>query len=670
MEKIKVVIVANCQVRPLALLIEMMNKDIDVTKVAVVHLLTSEQEDEYSSFFNEADIIIAQIVQPNYPCEFVRTEQLRKRYGKKVKTIVNIFYEGDTPYLKNLKKDQKADNQPFGDYHFPLVFDNWRSGKEISSAVSALEKQNLSKNLQISKSSLLELKKREEDADVIISDYLINNNKKRLFYTFNHPTNDLLIEYAARILNYLKIPHIKPIDLKNEFLNQLVPFESENQHKLSINGVVKYYTTEKLVTLFYAYYDSLDLKKNLIPKVIVQYWNGTSIPNEIANLMNTWKIHNPEFKHIIFDFKRAYKYIFDNYGEEEAKLFCKAKLPAMQSDIFRVAYCLKNGGVYIDAASKCVASINDLVIKTHTLTVLRKWHGGIWNGFILSNPNDVTLNNIWQCIINNLRTEEHDNVWQATGPALFNKFCSHDVANIIEQSAAKKHFDLVNDLSHKGKEHWSNVQKKQNIYRTPTEIKDFVAKQVKNETISDKVLALIETLPLDAQQFIMQDLPRWVSHTGYLGSCAFQHFWEKRQEFRSLISYRARIAQKKFILDMNIFHEIINTVGNNNYLFVSNLYLSCEDIGPGFYIEHGFSSIVYAKKIGSNFWLNQNVTIGTGRGGNPTIGDDVRVGANSVIIGGFTVNDKVKVGAGTVLNFEVPAGSTVVSQKPRVIIED
>lgn len=52
--------------------------------------------------------------------------------------------------------------------------------------------------------SFSELKRREEKADIKISDYIIENYKKRqLFYSKNHPTNDVLIEYTERILQCL-----------------------------------------------------------------------------------------------------------------------------------------------------------------------------------------------------------------------------------------------------------------------------------------------------------------------------------------------------------------------------------------------------------------------------------------------------------------------------------
>lgn len=65
-------------------------------------------------------------------------------------------------------------------------------------------------------------------------------------------------------------------------------------------------------------------------------------------------------------------------------------------------------------------------------------------------------------------------------------------------------------------------------------------------------------------------------------------------------------------------------------------------------------------KIGCNCTILHNVTIGAGRGGAPTIGDNVYIGAGAIIIGDIKIGDNVKVGAGAVVFKDVPSNSTVV----------
>lgn len=66
----------------------------------------------------------------------------------------------------------------------------------------------------------------------------------------------------------------------------------------------------------------------------------------------------------------------------------------------------------------------------------------------------------------------------------------------------------------------------------------------------------------------------------------------------------------------------------NLYKECPALYIWCKDIGLGLFIQHGFSTVIAAKSIGENCWINQQVTIGhNGKDIHPTIGDNVRIRA-------------------------------------------
>jgi serine O-acetyltransferase len=98
-------------------------------------------------------------------------------------------------------------------------------------------------------------------------------------------------------------------------------------------------------------------------------------------------------------------------------------------------------------------------------------------------------------------------------------------------------------------------------------------------------------------------------------------------------------------------------------------------IGPGFFIDHGLGVVIgETTEIGENVTLYQGVTLGgtshKKEKRHPTIGDNVVVGANAIILGPLTVGEGSRIGAGTVVIKEVPPNSTVVGVPGRVVVKD
>jgi serine O-acetyltransferase len=95
-------------------------------------------------------------------------------------------------------------------------------------------------------------------------------------------------------------------------------------------------------------------------------------------------------------------------------------------------------------------------------------------------------------------------------------------------------------------------------------------------------------------------------------------------------------------------------------------------IGTGFFIDHGMGVVIgETAEIGDHVTLFQGVTLGgTGkeRGKrHPTVGNHVVVGAGAKILGGIRIGDNVKVGANSVVLKSVPANSTVTGVPARII---
>jgi cysteinyl-tRNA synthetase len=95
-------------------------------------------------------------------------------------------------------------------------------------------------------------------------------------------------------------------------------------------------------------------------------------------------------------------------------------------------------------------------------------------------------------------------------------------------------------------------------------------------------------------------------------------------------------------------------------------------IGPGFFIDHGMGVVIgETTEIGDDCLLYQGVTLGgTGKEKgkrHPTLGRSVVVGTGAKVLGAITVGDYVKIGANSVVLKSVPDHSIVVGVPGRVI---
>lgn len=96
-------------------------------------------------------------------------------------------------------------------------------------------------------------------------------------------------------------------------------------------------------------------------------------------------------------------------------------------------------------------------------------------------------------------------------------------------------------------------------------------------------------------------------------------------------------------------------------------------IGARFFIDHGAGVVIgETAEIGNDVTLYHGVTLGGTRWRvgkrHPTLGNHVVVGAGAKILGPITIGDRVRIAANSVVIEAVPAGATVVGIPGRVIV--
>lgn len=90
-------------------------------------------------------------------------------------------------------------------------------------------------------------------------------------------------------------------------------------------------------------------------------------------------------------------------------------------------------------------------------------------------------------------------------------------------------------------------------------------------------------------------------------------------------------------------------------------------IGKACFFEHPYATVLNAESIGENFFCIQCTTLGNKNDRRPTIGDNVTLGANVVIIGDVHVGNNVTIGAGSIVVKDIPDNAIAVGNPARVI---
>lgn len=127
-----------------------------------------------------------------------------------------------------------------------------------------------------------------------------------------------------------------------------------------------------------------------------------------------------------------------------------------------------------------------------------------------------------------------------------------------------------------------------------------------------------------------------------------------KKQFRNLFYYR-----------MGGVSMLVSWLAPRYETFIIGTHTS---IGPGMTPAHAYATIINAERIGKSFTVFQGVTVGVSNGGRPTIGDNVTIFSNSVVVGDITIGNNVQIGAGSVVTKSVPDNCVVVGNPARIIM--
>lgn len=153
-------------------------------------------------------------------------------------------------------------------------------------------------------------------------------------------------------------------------------------------------------------------------------------------------------------------------------------------------------------------------------------------------------------------------------------------------------------------------------------------------------------IPWEDERF-MKDLKRWktIFKMEATDRQALSSLLATDRAFRSLYLYR---------LKKRVYRRWVRLL----YPPLDSLYIMTGKIGGGIFIQHGFSTYIAAESIGENCWINQQVTIGYKDDTTaPVIGNNVTITCGAKVLGPITIGDNVTIGANAVVVKDLPPDS-------------
>ena len=95
----------------------------------------------------------------------------------------------------------------------------------------------------------------------------------------------------------------------------------------------------------------------------IQYWDLPEPPDALLERMEGWRQMHPRWSYRRFDRVASARFMASTYGTVLEEAFLDIRLPAMQADVFRIAYLLECGGLWVDAATTCFSPVETCLIS-------------------------------------------------------------------------------------------------------------------------------------------------------------------------------------------------------------------------------------------------------------------------------------------------------------------
>lgn len=245
--KKKCFVLGNCQAQPLRFILNQsksFSNYFELVDFPAVHVAKPDQVLALHRELSDAGLVLCQPIAEGYRGNIGLGTETIFRYMTETAlkiTYPSIYFSGYNPELFYLKNELGSSIAKDFDYHCKVIFNSFLAGFAVDETCNYLCGEKAFSLSQVSEDwiekSVVEIRKRERDIDIKVSQCIAESfRERRLFWTFNHPSNFLLMSVAQEIFKLLEINYdLNYFDCPELLDGTIYPILPEIKSRLKLN---------------------------------------------------------------------------------------------------------------------------------------------------------------------------------------------------------------------------------------------------------------------------------------------------------------------------------------------------------------------------------------------------------------------------------------------------
>jgi mannosyltransferase OCH1-like enzyme/tetratricopeptide (TPR) repeat protein len=170
-----------------------------------------------------------------------------------------------------------------------------------------------------------------------------------------------------------------------------------------------------------------------IPRVIGQFWDDVNPPADLLDLSESWQTFNPDHRHMLFDETRARAYLAAHFHRAVLTAYLRCGDATTKADLFRLAFLLREGGVWADMDDRCLAPLSAIIPPQAEAFFWQESAGTLCNNLMAATPGHPIFLRALGSAVQAINRGDRDKVWMLTGPGLITRVFAYEMAEKGEE---------------------------------------------------------------------------------------------------------------------------------------------------------------------------------------------------------------------------------------------